>query len=72
MVYRWGQTFVPRKNWVSGLGTGLGIIPKTQTQNPKIFIPKPKTQNLKIFIPEPKNLPKFSHGKKLKIVKKEN
>ena len=23
------QTFVPRKNWVLGLGIGLGIIPKT-------------------------------------------
>ena len=44
------QTFVLRKNWVFGLGIGLGIIPKTQKflypnsePKAKIFMPKPKT-----------------------------
>ena len=48
------QTFLPRKNWVLGLGIGLGIIPKPKTQNPKIFIPKPKTQKLLYLNPKPK------------------
>ena len=48
------QTFVPRKNWVLGLGIELGIILKPKT--PKILYPnpKPKPKTLKLLYPNPK------------------
>jgi hypothetical protein len=48
------QTFVPRKNWVLGLGIELGIILKPKTQKILYPNPKPKPKTLKLLYPNPK------------------